>query len=705
MGTLRHSDWHLLSEQKFRRRMAVKTTHQMFRGQAFIVLSDTITTQNLRLTERARELWVALDGKRTLNEIWEGLLRRPAIAPSQGELVEWIMHLVSAGLILSDHELDPRHLSDRTTKRRSGQIEQRFISPLSVKVKLFDPAALVRGTYPLVSLLFTPTGGLLVLGLLLTALVLGVMNADALVQSVDQTILSQSGLVSLALAYPIMKALHELSHCYALYRFGGQVREFGIMFLVFFPVPYVEATEATALPDKRARMLVGAAGIISELVIAAIALILWLQIEPGIERALLFNFILIGSVSTLLFNGNPLLKFDAYYVLSDWLEMPNLAQKSGEFLQDRFLSRVLGLRQDVEPMPGQAKIFAVYGVLSLAYRLLLTFTISLVVSGWFFVFGLLLAFWSILVSIGWPLAKLTKKGYRMAKHQNRMRRVVVRLALLIAVVVGFGTLVPLPFSAMGKGRIVPLPSAEISAATSGLITPTDVIDGARVEAGQKVMHLDSPTQAARQRAITMNVAFLRDQLAASGLALADRQRIERELEVALRALQNANEQAEALDVRAPLAGRMSWLGGQPPAIGTFTFRGDKLGQIVAPEALEVVVAFSAAFSGQLGDATTMTILLPNGEAIERRIARSRVIDVGQQAPAELMVSAGGSIPEQPNRPGMALDSSLVVWAAPEGDLTSWAGAHVEARIDLGHASAFEQLRFHLRRLFLRATRV
>lgn len=705
MAGLRHPDWYILSEHRFRRRAAVVNTRQVFRGEPFVVLTDSVTGQSLRLTERASDVWQMFDGRQTLAEIWSGLMRRPAIAPSQGEIVDWVMQLVSSGLILSDHTLDPEHLSDRSNRQRSGRIEQRAASPLAIKVKLFDPIALVRLTYPVAAPLFTPMGGVAVLLLLVIAVVLAVLNLDELLQSADQSLLSQSGLLSLALVYPVMKAFHELSHCYALYRFGGKVREFGVMLLLFFPVPYVEASEASALPDKRARMLVGAAGILAELTIAAVALILWLQIEPGIERAILFNFIVIGTVSTLLFNGNPLLKFDAYFVLADWLEIPNLAQRSGEFLQDRFLSRVLGLRREVETRPGEARIFAIYGTLSVAYRLLLTLTIALIVSNWFFVFGILLAIWAVIVSVGWPLVKLWRKGLRMSKAQNRARRVTLRLGLFLGGFLALFTLVPLPFFALGEGRIVVLPGAGIVAATSGVATRAEVEDGAAVQRGQKVMQLQNPAQSARLQALRMNAAYLEDALTRSGLTLLDRERIQRELDVARTALTAAETLEGALSLSAPLAGRITWNAGHPPVPGSFVYRGDQLGHVVNPEAIEIVAAFPAAYSGHADPGAELHLLLPNGEEIARPVLRSLVIDVGQQAPPELLASSGGPIPEQADNPGNALDTRWILWAVPGEDLSAWSGARVQARIDLGHASAFDQLRFHLQRLFLRVVRL
>jgi putative peptide zinc metalloprotease protein len=457
---------------------------------------------------------------------------------------------------------------------------------------------------------------------------------DALMQSADQALLSQSGLLSLILVYPVMKALHELAHCYALYRFGGRVREFGVMLLVFFPVPYVEASEATALPDKRARMLVGAAGILAELTIAALALLLWLQIEPGLERAILFNFILIGSISTLVFNGNPLLKFDAYFVLADWLEIPNPAQRSGEYLQDRFLSRVMGLRSEVAPTPAEARIFALYGSLSLVYRLLLTLTIALIVSSWFFVFGLLLAVWTVFMGMVWPLITLWRKGQRMAKAQNRARRVALRLAYLVGVVAALVTLVPLPFPARGEGRIMPLPEAEITAATSGVAGRAILEDGAQVVAGQRLLQLQNPEQSARLQSLMLSVGFLEESLARSGgLSLLQRERLSRELEVARTAFVTAEQLEQGLDVVAPLPGRLAWIGGRPPVPGSFVLRGDSIAHVITPAALEIVTAFPAAFSGYAEPASRLRLLLPDGQEIARPIARSLVVDIGQHVPA------------------------------------------------------------------------
>ena len=708
MSVLRHPDWHLFAEQKFRRRNAVRNTPQTFRGEPFVVLSDQITGQHVRLSAQAQDLWRRLDGRLSAQQIWEDMMRRPATAPTQAELVDWLLQLVQQGLILSDHELDPSFLTYRSDRKRSGQIEQKVASPLSIKIKLFDPDPLVRATWPLVCYLFTPIGGVAILALYLTALIQAVLHAGALLENADSALLSQAGLMGLAVAYPIMKALHELAHCYALYRFGGRVREFGVMLLVLFPVPYVEASDASVLPDKRARMLVGAAGILAEMVIASLALLLWLALEPGIERALLFNFILLGTVSTLLFNGNPLLKFDAYFVLADWLEMPNLARRAGEFLSDRFLWRICGLRREIEVGPGEAPVLAIYGTLSLLYRVLLTLTIALIVSNWFFFLGILLAVWAVVMGLVWPLIKTARKGARMAKSQSRSGMALVRILLVFGALWAVATLIPLPFAATGEGQVIPVADARLGVSTTGRLRETLVAEGTQLRTGDPVAVLEAPEIEARLNSLDITVTFLSDALARAGLSPVDRQRIERELSVAQSLRADVAERVAGLTIRAPRDGPLVWHNGTAPSPGAFFTRGDTLGHVLGPGALELAMALPAAYSGLARGQDTalqLDILLPDGNDISRPLIREQVVDVGGRVPPELLVSAGGPIPEQPSSPGRALTTVWLGWADPGAGLERHAGMRFDVRVRFGSASLLEQSMFHLRRLFLRVVRV
>ena len=152
-----------------------------------------------------------------------------------------------------------------------------------------------------------------------------------LTADISDRILAVDNLLLIAVCYPVIKALHELGHGYAVKAFGGAVHEVGVMFLVFAPMPYVDASASSEFRSKWRRALVGAAGMGVEVFVAALALYVWLLVEPGLVRALAYNIMLIASVSTVLFNGNPLLRYDGYYILTDVLEIPNLWQRAARY--------------------------------------------------------------------------------------------------------------------------------------------------------------------------------------------------------------------------------------------------------------------------------------------------------------------------------------------------------------------------------------
>ena len=196
----------------------------------------------------------------------------------------------------------------------------------------------------------------------IAGIILAAVHWQDLTENLADRALTPQNLILLWFIYPVVKALHELGHAYTAKLEGGEVHEIGIMFLVFVPVPYVDVSSAWGFRDKRKRMLVGAAGIAVELFLGSLALFVWLTVEVGMVHVVAYNVMLISGVSTLLFNGNPLLRFDGYYVLADALEIPNLGGRSNKYLGyliQRYLFRVSdrrevlvrGLRHSGLPLP------------------------------------------------------------------------------------------------------------------------------------------------------------------------------------------------------------------------------------------------------------------------------------------------------------------------------------------------------------------
>src|SRR5581483_5184184 len=167
-----------------------------------------------------------------------------------------------------------------------------------------DPDRFLTATMPLLRPLFGPVGAALWLALVGGAVVLALLHWTELHADLADRLFSVSTLTLLFLAYPMVKALHELGHAYAAKAGGGEVHEIGVMLLALLPVPYVDASAASGFPSKWRRAAVGAAGIVVELALASIALMVWVAAAPGPVRAFAFTVMLIGGVSTLLFNGN-----------------------------------------------------------------------------------------------------------------------------------------------------------------------------------------------------------------------------------------------------------------------------------------------------------------------------------------------------------------------------------------------------------------
>src|SRR5690606_4557892 len=185
------------------------------------------------------------------------------------------------------------------------------------------------------------------------------------------------------------------------------VHEMGVMLLVMMPAPYVDASSATSFSGKWRRIVVSGAGIMVGFGLAAAAMILWTQMEPGLARAAAFNVMLIGSISTLLFNGNPLLRYDAFYILSDWIEIPNLASRANRYVLYLIQHYLLGIESAENPVtaPGEARWFLFYAVASWIYRMFLTFAIALLVATKLFWVGTALAIFFLFSSLILPLIK------------------------------------------------------------------------------------------------------------------------------------------------------------------------------------------------------------------------------------------------------------------------------------------------------------
>ena len=426
-------DWYRLSELKPQLHRHVEVHVHRYRQERSYVLQNHSTGQFRRLTPQAYLLVGLMDGKRTIETVWQLASERLGEElPTHEEMVQLMGDLSRSNIIKMDHSGDAaeslRFGQEQKRKKWMGKLR----SPLSVQIPLLDPNAFLDRTKKYAKPIFTKT--FLVIWIFMVGM-LGVMawrHWGELTSNMSDQILAADNIFLLWLVYPVIKLFHELGHGYAIKRYGGQVHEVGIMLLVFFPMPYVDASASTAFANKHQRMLVDAAGMLTELFIAALAMVVWINAEDGLAKSFAYNILFIAGVSTILFNGNPLLRFDGYYLLADWLEMPNLSQNSNKYwayLSKRYL---FGLRNQQSPADTgfKAFVFALYGLASFLYRLFISITIALFVASKYFFIGVVLAIWSVVMVWLWPLLKILWQTFQDKEINTLGRNPLVVLPLI-----------------------------------------------------------------------------------------------------------------------------------------------------------------------------------------------------------------------------------------------------------------------------------
>jgi len=441
----------------------------VYRGQIWFVIQDQSGGRFHRLTPAAHALLMRMDGTRTVQSLWEEANKSAnGELCTQDEIVDLLVQLHAADLLQADSTPDSAALLERKRKKRQQTFKQWFLNPMSIKIPLFDPDPLLARWAPRLAWCFSHRGALLWLAAVLPALFLAGLNWNALTMNMSDRVLSSSNLLVMVVVFPLLKIAHELGHGLATRVWGGAVHQMGVMLLVFAPVPYVDASSSASFCSKHQRATVAAAGMLVELLLAALAMYVWVLAEPGVVRAVAFNVMLIAGISTVVVNGNPLLRYDGYYILSDLIEMPNLAQRGQKYLTWLWDRHVFGVHDQEPPVesPSERRWLVAYTPLAWCYRVFVTLSIILFVGGAFFIFGTLLAIWGAFSLVGMPLWKAYKHVVHSPGLQRRRVRAVKISSAIVAATLVIGFLLPMPLRTKAEG-VVWLPEQSILYAGGG----------------------------------------------------------------------------------------------------------------------------------------------------------------------------------------------------------------------------------------------
>jgi putative peptide zinc metalloprotease protein len=480
-------------------------TPQEQAGQACTVVKDPVCLAYYRLDERQRFIAGLLDGSHTLEQIQAAYERRYAPERlSLEELENFTAQLLHSGLAQSEAPLAGRLLFDRSQKQRRARRRAALLNFLSIRIPLLDPDHLLGRLLPRVRLALTPRFLLLGCGLVLSALTLLATHWQDFVARLPSAreFFSPRTVLILWLALGLVKVLHELGHGLCCKACGGEVHETGVLLLVLFPALYCDVSDGWMLPRKWQRIAISLAGIYVELLVAALATLLWWASAAGtIVHNVCLGLMVVCSVNTVLFNANPLMRFDGYFALSDWLEVPNLAAQANRVVQAGVM-RWLGIDVPTEDGPASWRkgFLAVYAVGSYLYR-------WAVLAGVFWVLYAFLeprklgALWyaltlaSLAVMLVWPVCRLARVLYRQGRlPEMKPARLWWSAGLLgaVAVVVCF---VPFPVTVRGAALLQVEPD-QVQRVTvpepGGYLKELLVQDGQRVRAGDVLAVLANP---------------------------------------------------------------------------------------------------------------------------------------------------------------------------------------------------------------------
>lgn len=587
-----------MSRLRPRLRAHAKVHRHRYRGEVWYVLQDVLNDQSLRFTPEAYFLIGQMDGTRSLEEIWRSAGEKfGEDAPTEEDMLQVAGQLEALDLLESEiHQKNPRLIGDKVRSKKKITLLKKLMNPLSIQFSILDPDEYITFILRYIRPYLGYGTAVLYFAVVLPGLFLAMVHWSDLTKNILDRALAIENLLILWMIFPILKIFHELGHAISTKHFGGEVHDTGVMFLIFTPIPYVDASSSAAFPEKWKRFTVSAAGVGIELFIASLALFLWLNIEPGAVKTLMFNVMVISGFSTVLFNANPLMRFDGYYILSDWLEIPNLRSRASAYLSYLFQHHALGAKDLPEPAgtPGERAWFVPFGVASYIYRYVIVSGIVFLLMDRVFVVGLFFALMSAMSVIFVPLYKAVKFLAVDPRISSVRQRAALVSGSILAVVLIFLFVIPVPLRTQAEGVVWLPEESVVRAGVEGFVETIHRRSGDKVDKTEPLISIRNQELVIQKEIFASRVRELQVQY--NRQLVEDRTYaavVREELLVAKKQLEEADRKLGALRIRSHLKGRLI-LPNERNLPGRFVRKGEVLGYIVVSNALEIRTALPQA---------------------------------------------------------------------------------------------------------------
>jgi len=707
---LNSRNWYRVATLTPRLHDQVEIHRHDYRGRIWYLLENTTTGRNHRFNPAAYQFIGMMDGERSMQEIYEQIVEKlDEQAPGQEEIIELMSRLYEADLLKVNAQANTEELFKRQSQQRANKLKQRFANPVALRFALWDPENFLNRHFRKVNWIFSKRVALAWVLLMIYAAVAAAQNWPQINHHFGINALSPYNLMLLFLLYPPIKFIHELGHAFSAKLEGGEVHEMGVTFLLFVPVPYVNVSAATHFRSRYKRILVSAAGIMVESFLAALGLLLFLSAQPGLVQSIGFNIFLIGGISSLFFNGNPLLKYDGYYILADAVGIPNLFQRSAQYWQYLAKRYLFGLRDAESPAtgPGEAPWFVVYSVLSLTYRLGILWFIISVVTEKFFYMGLVLASWMVTLQILQPLYKAFSYLLASPALRKKRYRALISSSLLTLALVALLGFMPIPSYTMSQGVVWQPDEVRLRAEHDGFVKALMAENNQAVIVGTPLLALHDPFLQSEAKIAQARVKELEARYRASRSNNLLQASIDQEaLLVAESELDFIREKANAMSVDAFKQGKLVLLEADDLP-GRFLRKGDLLGYIIDDEEPTVRMAVSQDHIGQLRQMVTNIKVRfasePNRE-FNARILRQSPEATNRLPSAALATTGGGPFIVTADSENQMETQEKVFLVDLEADFQGHEiplGTRAYVRVNHGSEALASQWYRRLRQVFLR----
>jgi putative peptide zinc metalloprotease protein len=438
---------------------------QKYEGKTHYVVKDPVSLRYYRFNEQEYFVVKQFDGKHTMEETQKEfeLQFRPNRLTHE-DLEGFARQLLTAGLVQHESTKAAEELLESRKKQRRMQRLATITNILYIKIPIIDPDRILAWMHKRLYWIFSAwffTGSIL---LMLSAIFLVATHFATFYDKLPyyHEFFAFNRLLYMWIALGVVKVIHEFGHGLSCKAYGGECHEMGFLLMCLSPALYCNVSDSWTLPNKWKRIIISFAGIYVELIIAALATWVWWYTpsRPFINNIALCLMTLC-SISTIVFNANPLMKFDGYYMLADWLEIPNLRDRANKYLKNLFCEHCLGMEVQPEPYmaPNRRVLFLVYAVVSYIYRWVVTFSIIYTISNFLKPYkmeslSMLLALAAAGSMVGWPLYRLGKNIKQRGRLPDMKRERVTITSVVIFILILLFFLLPLPISRVrDKGMI------------------------------------------------------------------------------------------------------------------------------------------------------------------------------------------------------------------------------------------------------------